>query len=1517
MQLQYIPYALPLLVAAAVSTGLALHAWRCRRRPGAAAVTLLMLAVTEWSLAYAFELCSPDLPFKLFWGKFAYLGVVVVPVAWLAFVLQYTGREKWLTRRNVALLVIMPLATLLLVWTNESHRLYYRDVRLTTSGSLLVLDLTYGAWFWVDIAYEYLLVLLGTLLLLQAFVRSPRLYRGQAGVLLIGAFIPWVAEVLLISGLSPLAPLDLTPFAFTLSGLAFAWGLFRYRLLDIVPVARDAIIEGMSDGMIVLDAQNRIVDLNPVAGRIIGRPASEAIGQPINIADWGLRIADLEIEDFHSEIHIPQSAMTFDLRSSPLYDQRGRLTGRVVVLRDVTERKRAEEGQHEALAKALQATHALRESKEHLRAVVTNAPIVLFSTDREGVLTLLEGKGLETLGAEPGADIGQSVFDALRDVPQIGEDIHRALGGEEVTSIVELAGRTFETLYSPLCALDGESTGVIGVATDITGRLLESEERYRDLFEGMPVGLYRTTPEGQIVAANPALVEMLGYPDRRSLLAVNAADVYADSQERAQWQATMNCEGIVRDFEMQVCRRDGAVIWVEDTAHAVRDASGRVLYYEGNLEDIAERKRVEEALRESRVQLECSHQQLADRVAALETLHRIGVAMSSRLETDALLHFIVEQAAKLTDAVTCSILLPDEATGEMVFHAADAPVAGMRVPPGQGIAARALRECESQIVHDVTADPDHYAKIGQESHILTRSLLAVPLLLGDEAIGVLEAVNKQEGCFTEQDCDLLMTMASHAAIAIENARLYEDARQRLAEAELVQEVMLATASTLDLDLAFERTVKALCRALDVSYLGFLLPNEQEGVLVPHPSLVGPAENAFQIPIEDSLVGRAYRTGQPIQIRDLTRDPVYSEQEPEIQSALAVPVRVGDHVVAVLHAESPRAGAFGEDELRLFTTVAGQLGVTLENTRLHEEVQHHAAELEERVRQRTFDLQVLHDLSREVGTVKDFGEFVRLILDNLCHTMPHDVSAGIVVTDGVYEFFIQPTRPLAPVIQGGIQKRLVRTLGRIRGEHINLEQERFLTQVLASETFDAAQPPMASLASSFQVPFIVGQEIVGLLFVGAEQEEAFSEHQMRLLYTIANQASLFLSIRRSEDALRYRVELETLIADISTLFIQLAPGDIDDGMNAALRAIGEFTGIDRTYVVALSEDETRINNTHEWCAEGIVSQIENRRELPVERFPWCAERLDRLRVVHAPRLNAVHLPRVADLPPEAGDEREFLESQGVQSLIAVPMVYTGSLVGFVGFDTVRAEKTWSEDIIALLKIVGEVFVNALERKQAHEQIQASLKEKEVLLQEIHHRVKNNLQVISSLLDLQAGYIEDERTKQMFKESRNRVRSMALIHERLYRAQDLARIDFAEYVRTLTQSLFRSYSAHAASVTLKVNVEDALLDVDAAIPCGLIVNELVSNGLKYAFPAGREGEIRVELSVENDRFTLVVGDNGVGFPQDVDFRNTQSLGLKLVTTLVKQIGGSIKLYRNSGTTFEIKFAAPDGGKKEVAQ
>jgi PAS domain S-box-containing protein len=210
------------------------------------------------------------------------------------------------------------------------------------------------------------------------------------------------------------------------------------------------------------------------------------------------------------------------------------------------------------------------------------------------------------------------------------------------------------------------------------------------------------------------------------------------------------------------------------------------------------------------------------------------------------------------------------------------------------------------------------------------------------------------------------------------------------------------------------------------------------------------------------------------------------------------------------------------------------------------------------------------------------------------------------------------------------------------------------------------------------------------------------------------------------------------------------------------------------------------------------------------------------------------------------------------------------------------------------------------KQADEQIRASLEEKEVLLKEIHHRVKNNMQIIASLLRIQAADIKDEEIQDMFSEIHDRIRSMSVLYEMLYQSRDMTKVDLSEYIRRLTMHLVSMYKAGLEPISLKLDIKDVHLDVKRAIPCGLIITELVSNTLKHAFLNGRKGEIAVEMHPDKGKkYTLIVSDNGIGFPEGLDFRNTESLGMKLVVDLVKQIDGTINLSRAKGTEFKIVF------------
>jgi PAS domain S-box-containing protein len=222
------------------------------------------------------------------------------------------------------------------------------------------------------------------------------------------------------------------------------------------------------------------------------------------------------------------------------------------------------------------------------------------------------------------------------------------------------------------------------------------------------------------------------------------------------------------------------------------------------------------------------------------------------------------------------------------------------------------------------------------------------------------------------------------------------------------------------------------------------------------------------------------------------------------------------------------------------------------------------------------------------------------------------------------------------------------------------------------------------------------------------------------------------------------------------------------------------------------------------------------------------------------------------------------------------------------------------------MVLSAIVDISERKHREESIEAALKEKDVLLGEIHHRVKNNLQVIHSLLDLQSSKIRDEVALQLLRESQNRLKSMAMIHQTLYESKDFARVDFRSFLEALVPTLVSSYSVDPHRINLVISGAEISLPINAAIPCGLIVNELISNALKHAFPKGGNGEIKVDLASEpGDTIVLTVADDGVGIPDDIDLGNATTLGLQLVELLADQLAAELTMRRSNPTRFVLRF------------
>ncbi|MFQ3630116.1 histidine kinase N-terminal 7TM domain-containing protein [Roseiflexus sp.] len=343
-----LPYTLPLLISASLAVLVFRFVWQRRTVPGARPLLASSAAAAVWSFAYALEIAATPTPVALFWARVQYLGIMTLPVAWLAFALEYASLQRWLTRRNLALILIIPALTQIAVWTNDYHGLIWPQIQVNTDGPFPILDFDHGPAFWVCNIYAHICLAVGVLILLRRFLRSQRLYLSQIAIFLIGSLAPWIGNGLYVLKLTPWPGLDLSPFGFTFTAIAIAFGVWRLRFLDIVPVARDVVLENINQSVIVLDEHNRVVDINRAAQHVIGCAAADVIGQPIRqalsrwpqILDRYYDIAELNGE---IQIEIDERTLILDVFISSLRDRDGRLWGQVIVWHDITRLKQIEE----------------------------------------------------------------------------------------------------------------------------------------------------------------------------------------------------------------------------------------------------------------------------------------------------------------------------------------------------------------------------------------------------------------------------------------------------------------------------------------------------------------------------------------------------------------------------------------------------------------------------------------------------------------------------------------------------------------------------------------------------------------------------------------------------------------------------------------------------------------------------------------------------------------------------------------------------------------------------------------------------------------------------------------------------------------------------------------------------------------------------------------------------------------------------------------------------------------------
>ncbi|HMK45255.1 MAG TPA: histidine kinase N-terminal 7TM domain-containing protein, partial [Methanocella sp.] len=509
---------------------LAFYVWNRRSKPGAFYFTLFIIASAGWSVMCSFEYMAMDTGLKIFYDKMTFAFTILLAPFWLFFALDYAGLSKWLSRTNQAVIMAAPAAAILLTITNEWHRLIYVNITPATNEPGSILVYTPGIAYLIIITYSYLLTLAGLLIMVRMAYRAPKRYYSTIAIFIIGALVPFVMTILYQLEINPVTGLDYTPFGFAVTCLLYTWSIYRQRMFNLVPVARERLITNIQDGVVVLDEDMVIVDINPAAEKmLIG--AGLRPGQKIDAVKKvlpGLLGILKNKEPMSQEVMInnPEKAIWANIRSSPVYSELGDLSGRIIVLQDITERKRAEE--------------VLRKSEAHMATSQKIAHLGSFEWDLVHHNDEWSDEMYSILGVKRG-DVKQSLETFLSLVHPDDLEVLQKHTEENMKNLMPRIGEEFRILdpdgtvrwvrFDSHFVFDesGQPASIFGTIMEITGRkraeaaLRESEQKFRVLTETSTASILLYQND-RLIYINHTSSEITGYT-KEELLQMSLIDI--------------------------------------------------------------------------------------------------------------------------------------------------------------------------------------------------------------------------------------------------------------------------------------------------------------------------------------------------------------------------------------------------------------------------------------------------------------------------------------------------------------------------------------------------------------------------------------------------------------------------------------------------------------------------------------------------------------------------------------------------------------------------------------------------------------------------------------------------------------------------------------------------------------------------------------------------------------------------------------------------------------------------------
>ncbi len=881
----------------------------------------------------------------------------------------------------------------------------------------------------------------------------------------------------------------------------------------------------------------------------------------------------------------------------------------------------------------------------------------------------------------------------------------------------------------------------------------------------------------------------------------------------------------------------------------------------------------------------------------------------------------------------------------------------------------------------------------------SRSRLYVPLMAGVRFLGMISLHSYAYNAYSERDVSVLSGLASHIAVALENARLFEQTQDALAETNRLYR--LAEAANLETsELAFYKQVHEIVgEAMDAQNFYIALYDETSHTL-DFPYFVDARDTLPDLPLRHVNAGKgstAYvlRTRQPLlgteaDMKALEEKGEMEQQGSHAVSWLGVPMLRGDRVIGVVVVQSyDPAIHYTERDQRSLINLSQGIANIIE--RKHSEDALRASEA-----RKAAVLETAHDCIISIDHESKVLEFNPAAEKTFGYTQAQALGQNIADLIMPPSYREQHHKGLAKYLETGhgpVLGKRIELVG-MRADGAEFPIELAVTPIRSGEkpTFTAHLRDITErkrAETELQVALGETRRLATRERDAAEQVSALNRRLTRegwRDYLDQLNSHLVVEAGGEEDGSSYtsglaernggarkgdnsksggsngqpKINVPIMLRGEVIGEIELEPEDAAVPMSAEemglVTHVAENIGLALDNARLFTETQRRVTEldalnrisqavTTELDLDALLNLIGDQlrtifdvqnsyialydRETQMIALPYFVNDNQRVAVEPIPFGEGItsHIIRTrTHLVLNENTDRE-MEKLGARvfgnparSYLGVPIFVGDNVTGVISIQSTTREGMFDDSNVRLLETiaatVGAAIQNAqlygamqqevVTRQRAEAEITLSLKEKEVLLKEIHHRVKNNLQIITSLLNLQSAQIKDPEAATLFRESQARVRSMALIHEKLYQSKDLARIDFDSYVRDLMVYLFRSYAANPDQIRPHIATENMFLAIDTAIPCGLIISELVTNAIKYAFPNGKRGNLYITVQPEDDgHLMLLVQDDGVGFPEGFDWRASDSLGLQLVSTLSAQLHGTIEVNGTGGTSFKITF------------